>query len=452
MQSCFLNRVTGQYGKIAIIAGFLLLLATLLGDIIGLSSGEGIGFGQVFMALSGVLIILAGVFRRKFLDGYKSAATIILNTLILLAFLEFSALILIKLIGTENMLRENLREQIQSRDMSESGLIFPDQEYHPFIMWRSAPVDLPLMKVNQDGTRRTCWIPRTAETRIFALGGSAMWGWMVPDSSTIPSCLQKEFNAIPGFDASVTNLAQNAWVSTQEVTELMLRLRSGDVPDLVIFYNGANDILASFENGMAGMVIGNRSIDRRLSVRKYKSSEPSDGFIQLLRNTHIFILLDYLIDAEPEANAPTVRFVVAAPCFDDSLFNMASLADETAAQYLENYRIVEALSREYDFQFYFFLQPLLCFEKSYLSSNESELLETEDDRLLELAELTYRAILDRKDSYPGMLPIQGIISEDGMEVFTDLCHLNALGNEKVAMWMAEYLYENFVPATSARNP
>lgn len=429
-----------RYRKIAIVVGILLFLAALFGNVTGLSSGEGIGFGQIFMALSGIIIVLAGAFGRKFITWYRSVAIIILNTLILLAFLEFSALILIKLIGIENFQQVNQREQLQSRDVRETGLIFPDQKYHPLIMWRSAPVDLPLMNVNQSGIRCTCWIPQIEGTRIFALGGSAMWGWMVPDSSTIPSCLQREFNSIPGFEASVTNLAQNAWVSSQEVTELMLRLRSGDVPDLMIFYNGANDIFASFENGRAGMIIGNWSIESKLSASEHQLSGSPDELILLLRNTNIFMLMDYLIGAEPDETDPAVRFVTAAPCFDDPHFDMTPLASETAALYLENYRIVEALSREYDFQFYFFLQPLLCFETDDSHLGTSELLEIEDERFLEFVEMTYGMILDRQDEYPRLIPTQGNICGGGTEVFIDLCHLNAAGNEKAAAWMAEYLY------------
>ncbi len=131
-----------RYRKIAMLIGILLFLAALFGNIIGISSGEGIGFGQVFMALSGILIVLAGAFGRRFVNGYRSVAIMILNTLILLALLEFSALILIKTIGIENFRQVNQREQIQNRDLRESGLIFPDQEYYPFVMWRSAPVSL----------------------------------------------------------------------------------------------------------------------------------------------------------------------------------------------------------------------------------------------------------------------------------------------------------------------
>ena len=429
-----------RYRKIAVLIGILLFLAALFGNIIGISSGEGIGFGQIFTALSGILIVLAGAFGRRFVNGYRSVAIMILNTLILLALLEFSALILIKMIGIENFRQVNQREQIQNRDLRESGLIFPDQEYYPFIMWRSAPVSLPLMNVNQSGIRRTYWVPPIEGIRIFALGGSAMWGWMVPDSSTIPSCLQKEINSIPGFEASVTNLAQNAWVSTQEVTELMLRLRSGDIPDLLIFYNGANDIFASFENGKAGMIIGNRSIAGRLSVREDQSGASPDGLTLLLRSTNIFMLMDYLIGTEPEVTAPNVRFVAAAPCFDDPGFDLAPLAGATAAHYLENYRIVEALSKEYDFQFYFFLQPLLCFETDDSHPGASELLETEDERFLEFVRITYSMILDQRNDYPRLIPVQDIFDGEEVEIFIDLCHLNASGNEKVAAWMAQYLY------------
>lgn len=46
------------------------------------------------------------------------------------------------------------------------------------------------------------------------------------------------------------NYGENAYVSTQGLIHLILLLESGDVPDMVIFYDGVNDILAASQSWM----------------------------------------------------------------------------------------------------------------------------------------------------------------------------------------------------------
>jgi hypothetical protein len=431
----------GKWRIIAVVTAVTLIMVALLGNTVGLSKGDGLGYGQLFVILAGIMLVFAGAFGRKFIGGYKSTAVIILNTLLLLALLEFSALILVKLIGIERVFVRNPREQIQSRSLEDTGLIFPDQEYHPFVMWRTSPLELPLMNVDQNGVRRTCWVSGDPKTRIFAIGGSAMWGWMVPDSSTIPSCMQKELNSISAFPVSITNLSQNAWVSTQEISELILRLRSGDVPDLVIFYDGANDMLASFENGIAGVVIGNSSIQRRLSPDWNHSREHSSALLNLVKNTNIYALIRFLTADESISSDSATLLVAAAPCFNDSLFNINELARETSLLYLGNYRIVEALSNEYGFQFYFFLQPLRIFQPRDSLSAEIEISNMEDKRLVEFASLVYEDILEGQEHCPQLISVQPSFSGVDGELFTDLCHLNSRGNEIVAEWITALLRE-----------
>jgi lysophospholipase L1-like esterase len=100
--------------------------------------------------------------------------------------------------------------------------------------------------------------------QIIALGGSAMWGWMVPDSLTIPSLLQKNLNERLGRGScSVRNYAENGYVSTQDLIRLILSLQRGERPSMVIMYDGFNDVLAACENAAAGTVIGQSGIEAR---------------------------------------------------------------------------------------------------------------------------------------------------------------------------------------------
>src|SRR5205814_8069544 len=88
--------------------------------------------------------------------------------------------------------------------------------------------------------------------RVVALtGGSAVWGMCVRDEETIPSRLSRLL-ADARVPARVENHAQIGWVDTQSLIDLMLDLRAGRVPRVVVFYDGWNDLDAGINEAAPG--------------------------------------------------------------------------------------------------------------------------------------------------------------------------------------------------------
>ncbi len=77
------------------------------------------------------------------------------------------------------------------------------------------------------------------------LGGSTMWGYTARDGYTILSLLAAELHARGIRDVEVVNLAQSGFNVTQDVITLLLELRRGEVPTVVVFLDGHNDIAAA---------------------------------------------------------------------------------------------------------------------------------------------------------------------------------------------------------------
>lgn len=98
--------------------------------------------------------------------------------------------------------------------------------------------------------------------KVWMFGGSAVWGSYVEWNETIPSLLAKK-----GF--KVTNYGETGYVSTQELILLILELRE-DTPEIVIFYNGFNDVFSSFQQGVAGIPMNefNRRKEFNLTKRE----------------------------------------------------------------------------------------------------------------------------------------------------------------------------------------
>src|SRR5439155_17899889 len=86
-------------------------------------------------------------------------------------------------------------------------------------------------------------------------GGSTMWGTSQRDDHTIAAEAAHRLQALAGPNArvEVTNFGETGYVNTQELLQLMLELRAGHRPDVVVFYDGLNEVAATVQGGTAGL-------------------------------------------------------------------------------------------------------------------------------------------------------------------------------------------------------
>jgi len=96
-------------------------------------------------------------------------------------------------------------------------------EWRPYVLWRRRPFSGRLINVDESGLRRT-WNPAGSEVgaaRIFAFGGSTLWGNGARDEHTIPSYVSRLLNDA-GRPVRVTNFGELGFVSSQNLVSLML--------------------------------------------------------------------------------------------------------------------------------------------------------------------------------------------------------------------------------------
>src|SRR6185295_14733893 len=87
--------------------------------------------------------------------------------------------------------------------------------------------------------------------QIWIFGSSTLWGTGAKDDQTIPSILSQEYARSIG-PVCVTNFSEAGWVSTQNVIQLELALKSAPrPPDVVLFDDGFADIFVVYESGKA---------------------------------------------------------------------------------------------------------------------------------------------------------------------------------------------------------
>ncbi len=126
--------------------------------------------------------------------------------------------------------------------------------WQPYVYWRRAPYRGRYISVDAEGKRRTVQVEGLPEDapEVFVFGGSTIWGTGAADDETIPSYLARQLRGA-GHPARVVNLGETGYVSTQGLLRLLLELRAGNVPDVAIFYDGANELAAAAQTGEPGI-------------------------------------------------------------------------------------------------------------------------------------------------------------------------------------------------------
>jgi lysophospholipase L1-like esterase len=108
--------------------------------------------------------------------------------------------------------------------------------YVSFIGWRRKLFSGQTINISGSyHQRRTVGNPDPEKPTVYFFGGSTMWGTGADDASTIPSL----FMQISGFAAE--NFGETAYTAHQSLIMLMQLLEDGRRPDIVVFYDGAND-------------------------------------------------------------------------------------------------------------------------------------------------------------------------------------------------------------------
>ena len=113
-----------------------------------------------------------------------------------------------------------------------------DYQFRSFLGWRRYPYVGETINIDERGVRRTVdRTPNGARKKIFFFGGSTIWGTGVSDEFTIPS----QFASITS-DYQASNYGEAAYTAHQSLEMLIKLLQEGERPDIVVFYDGVNDV------------------------------------------------------------------------------------------------------------------------------------------------------------------------------------------------------------------
>lgn len=324
------------------------------------------------------------------------------------------------------------------REFEESNVT----RWTPYVYWRRQPYQGRYINVDANGLRRTWTCGQDGERtapgpNIFLFGGSTLWGVGARDDYTIASLLSEKL-AEAGIECRVTNFGESGYVSSQEIIALIQELRKGNVPDLVIFYDGVNDTYSAYQQQVAGLP--QNEFNR---IREFNLSQPREYWS--LRRLCLFRSVDSLavtrlargILRRAGAGDPASEAAAHWGAAENEIAGKEPLLAEVLAVYRANVQFVKALGESYGFQSLFYWQPTI-FDKKHLTvfeEHQRQSVEPLEPFYQEVSRLLRRAELQK--AYDGAFhDVSGIFAEVREPLFIDWCHISEWGNGRIAERMA----------------
>lgn len=276
----------------------------------------------------------------------------------------------------------------------------------------------------EDGIRRTTDTPPGADRAIFLFGGSTMYNSEVPDAYTIASYLQRKLVAGGYVSYRVVNLG----VTSVNTIQQLERLRLTDISngDIVIFYDGVNEVIQGVLYGNAGDTIVNRDRNRPLWQKiLYKIANHS----VLARHTLDRIIKNYTID------------------------NLDVRIQQTVSRYRKNIDEAEQFASARGARFLHFLQPnLFTLARPGEYENSLQKLEIIPVQAEKAFRSTYPFLVDiveeRSRQGHAEFNLTGVFDKLEKPVYLDFCHVNHVANEAIA----DAIFSGLVKSGAVKRP
>ena len=361
---------------------------------------------------------------RKLANVFVEIWVLLGITLLLLVGLEIGARIVFALrdvwqsAGSAQLIERSLGADVyRGQDWAEDYWREANQtvqtahaNWHSYVYWRRKPYQGKYIVIDDDGIRRT-WnkssAPSSTQLKIFMFGGSALWGTGARDEFTIPSLVSKKLQA-KNVDVWVTNFGEGGYVSTQEVIVLMIELQKGNVPDVVVFYDGVNDTFSAFQQGVAG-----------IPQNEYNRVWSFGGL-----NWRGEVI-------EKLALYRAVRGLVSSRQGKATEKSDAQLANAVLDVYSSNMQIVQALAQEYGFAATFYWQPVVYTKKTLSAWEKQELDRYGEARFFKHVYQDANQKLGT-NGCGNFHDLSSAFSDEAGTVFIDAFHTSEAGNDQVA--------------------
>lgn len=288
--------------------------------------------------------------------------------------------------------------------------------WRSYVYWRRQPFDGDLIDVDAHGFRVTPRVADAAHT-IWLFGGSTAWGTGNRQIGTLAAALQMTLSE-RGIRAQVLNFAESGYVSHQSLQAFQLALRCGAEPSLAVFVDGANDVFAAYQRGVAGT-------PQNESTRELE-------FLSSRQASRLLVAIGARFQG-------IARLVQPAPVEFDAT-KLEQLADAIASQYLSTVDQARAIAGAIPTVHRW--QPT-AFDLAVPKADETDIVNaSERDHVLLQRAATSRLLRRAPDIAVPLAPPG--------PVFFDFVHLSERGQQALAASMADEIAQKLANAPAVR--
>ena len=209
-------------------------------------------------------------------------------------------------------------------------------QYDPFCQFKEIPFTGTYLNIDVNGFRKSIyqepWPPSQDNVNIFVFGGSTTFGYGVADGETIPSYLvQLLQQTYPSKNAAIYNFGRADFYSSQERVLFEKILVARYVPDLAIFIDGLNDF-------------------------SYSEDEPQ--FTQHLRQMMPIQIKPLLLKGLRRLPLGEILLTSQSQAISQASKDQEAEIERILARYIDNKKIIDAISSEFGCQAIFVWQPI----------------------------------------------------------------------------------------------
>lgn len=307
-----------------------------------------------------------------------------------------------------------------------------EAEYVSYYGWRRPPFAGETINLDERGMRRTWHDDSVAPERTIAFfGGSTTWGTGADDDRTIPS----EFAKLnPEYRAF--NFGETGYVAHQSLNRFLEHYFEGFRPDVVVFYDGVNDVWHKCRQEL-GPYSHSREFTIRTALRESGSGSGESFWITVLPIRNF---------VEKAVRTLENKKLAEADYYD--CHKNPQKAAQIARNLLFDWWIAKNVVESYGGTFVPILQPVI-----YFSETRKEHLELSESLKWQY-EVVYPLILEMLErDFPALaesfMDLRDVLDRDEY-FYIDWCHLSPNGNQLVAQQISDGVATRTGKALAAR--
>lgn len=350
---------------------------------------------------------------------YKNFLKVLLLIFLTIILLEAAALTVLyikrNLINTPTNYQTIDSDLYKNLSEANKWVFYPSRWYTAAPNYKSKYVQTDMLgfRINTETIKN--------QTAVGFFGGSTMFSITTNQDNTIPGHVN-----IKGYDS--LNFGQGGYSSNAELWTLIEAIRTYPQIKYAFFYDGVNEVARHLE-----FVQNGKSENNLYKKTGYYYSE---GIASALKNSKPLYEISYKSNFLYLLDKVIVTKNINK--YDDK--DIEIIAQEVVDIYYENITDIRNLAIGRGVAPIFSWQPSIFTTNKKLTSKEKAIIEGDNSLIGPLYKsVTKKIFMDSRKKDFRLINLTNSLDELNGDVFSDWCHINEIGNERVASKISLYL-------------